>query len=62
MFGLSRLELHKVNNLGRKAKDLFAYTTVTGAHANSLPDAQKEDYATPVQPFINYRHNGRSLL
>lgn len=59
---LSRLELDKVNNLYRKAKDLFAYTKVTATHANSIPDAQKEDYATPVRPFLNYRNNGRSLL
>lgn len=62
MFGLPRLQLYKVNNLSRKAKDLFAYTKVTATHANSIPDSQKEDYATPVKPFINYGNNGRSLL
>lgn len=62
MFGLPRLQLYKVNNLSRKAKDLFAYTKVTTTHANSIPDSQKEDYATPVKPFINYGNNGRSLL
>lgn len=36
------LQLHKANNLSRKAKDLFAYTKVTATHAISIPDAKKK--------------------
>lgn len=40
--------------------DLFAYTKVTATHATGIPRAKKKknNYATPVQPFLNQWNNG----